>query len=704
MAIIPAHLMRSVGGGYDNESVAVSCLCLTFLLWTYSLSGTKPKSMTAWGIFAGLAYICMAATWGGFIFVLNMIGLHAFVLFLLGRYTNKLYSAYTLWYVIGTIGAIQVPVIGYGPIKSLEQLAPGVSVDTALNSSFVLTMFGYHKKLRKVTWTQRLVVYLTIFGLAGAAAAAGIAYLWPRGYFGPLSSRIRGLFVEHTRTGNPLVDSVAEHQPANSEAFYQFLNVTCYTAPVGLAVAVLVGVFKPFFKPDTVTGRASQDPLVFLVVYALVTYGFSTKMNRLMLMMGPVAAVLTGLAFGVVLDFVVGEVNDLLDMFFGLFLSDAKKVKTTPVKEKVEDEQEVVESEAVNDASSSVKKRKKAKKDPFTPSTPTGKSDSKDAQKSSKSVEGDESQGVVGAIEGICMKIWTFFLVRLLRKAAAVGCVFLLYEHHHHAIDFYNTASEMSVGLSHPSIMFQATLRDGTQVMVDDYREAYWWLRDKTPADSRVLAWWDYGYQITGIGNRTSIADGNTWNHEHIALIGRCLTSPEKRAHAMIKHLADYVLIWAGGGGDDLAKSPHMARIGNSVFDDICPDDPTCQNFGFYQGGKPTPMMANSLLFKLHRNRVNPQVNVDPKRFKEVFMSEYGKVRIYEVVGVSKKSKQWAANATNKVCDAPGSWYCEGQYPPALAPVLKKRKSFAQLEDFNLKKDAAAKKYHEEYMKKMGSK
>ena len=90
-------------------------------------------------------------------------------------------------------------------------------------------------------------------------------------------------------------------------------------------------------------------------------------------------------------------------------------------------------------------------------------------------------------------------------------------------------------------------------------------------------------------------------------------------------------------------------------------------------------MMANSLLFKLHRNRVDPKVSVDPKRFKEVFMSEYGKVRIYEVVGVSKKSKNWSANHTNKLCDAEGSWYCEGQYPPALAPVLKKRKSFAQL-------------------------
>ena len=49
--------------------------------------------------------------------------------------------------------------------------------------------------------------------LVGAAAL-----LMQFGYFGPLSARVRGLFVKHTRTGNPLVDSVAEHQPANEQA------------------------------------------------------------------------------------------------------------------------------------------------------------------------------------------------------------------------------------------------------------------------------------------------------------------------------------------------------------------------------------------------------------------------------------------------------------------------------------------------------
>jgi dolichyl-diphosphooligosaccharide--protein glycosyltransferase len=253
--------------------------------------------------------------------------------------------------------------------------------------------------------------------------------------------------------------------------------------------------------------------------------------------------------------------------------------------------------------------------------------------------------------------------------------------------------------------MIKANLRDGTPVMVDDYREAYWWLRDQTPKDARVMAWWDYGYQITGIGNRTTIADGNTWNHEHIATLGRCLTSPVKEAHRVIRHLADYVLVWAGGGGDDLAKSPHLARIANSVFDDVCPGDPPCQYFGFDQQGNPTPMMEKSLLYQLHSHQMRPGVSVDSNRFKHVFSSKYGKVRIFKVMSVSQESKDWVKDPANRICDAPGSWYCTGQYPPAIKGLIEKRKDFSQLEDFNNNKDAATKakseKYQKEYMARM---
>lgn len=142
-----------------------------------------------------------------------------------------------------------------------------------------------------------------------------------------------------------------------------------------------------------------------------------------------------------------------------------------------------------------------------------------------------------------------------------------------------------------------------------------------------------------------------------------------------------------------------MARIGNSVYDDICPGDPTCRMFGFERGGVPTPMMANSLLFKLHSHNLRPGVQADPSRFQEVYTSKYGKVRIFKVLSISKESKAWAADPANRLCDAPGSWYCAGQYPPALQWLEKKKKAFRQLEDFN--RGGRDEKYYEEYMARM---
>jgi len=269
------------------------------------------------------------------------------------------------------------------------------------------------------------------------------------------------------------------------------------------------------------------------------------------------------------------------------------------------------------------------------------------------------------------------------------------------AKEFFDYSHQLAEGFSQPSIMFKARLNTGEEIMVDDYREAYWWLRDHTPKDARVMAWWDYGYQINGIAERTSIADGNTWNHEHIATLGRILSGSEEDSHKIARHLADYVLVWAGGGGDDLAKSPHMARIGNSVYHDICPGDPTCAGFGFYQGGHPTPMMEKCLLYRMVNYGQQGVKKLDPSRYTHAFTSKYGKVRIFKVRSVSKKSKDWVADPANKLCDAPGSWYCVGQYPPAIQWLIAKRKPFKQLEDFNVKGTEADREYQEEYHKRM---
>merc|ERR1712167_175801 len=264
------------------------------------------------------------------------------------------------------------------------------------------------------------------------------------------------------------------------------------------------------------------------------------------------------------------------------------------------------------------------------------------------------------------------------RRAAAVLCLIYLAAQ---LYGFTTHSFRISVALSNPSIMMMG--RDpqtGRDVVIDDFREAYWWLRDKTPEDSRVLAWWDYGYQIAGIANRTTIADGHTWNHEHIALLGRALVSPLPEAHGIVRHLSDYVLVWStrhgGMYGDDIAKSPHMARIAGSVYKMIDAD----QFYSDRETGEPSEMMRRSLVYSLVNYRLGEGVPEFPNAtFHEVHLTANRLVRIYKVLNVSADSKDYCAAGRGYK-----AWYAgepvRGAYPPGLREVLASKQDFAQLE------------------------
>lgn len=44
--------------------------------------------------------------------------------------------------------------------------------------------------------------------------------------------------------------------------------------------------------------------------------------------------------------------------------------------------------------------------------------------------------------------------------------------------------------VSNPSLVFKAQLRDGQNIVVEDYLDAYLWLNKNTPDDARVLSWY----------------------------------------------------------------------------------------------------------------------------------------------------------------------------------------------------------------------
>lgn len=126
---------------------------------------------------------------------------------------------------------------------------------------------------------------------------------------------------------------------------------------------------------------------------------------------------------------------------------------------------------------------------------------------------------------------------------------------------------------SSPSVVLASKLPDGSQHIIDDYREAYQWLRQNTKDDAKIMSWWDYGYQIGGMADRPTLVDNNTWNNTHIATVGKAMSSSEEVSYEIMRqHEVDYVLVVFGGllgySGDDINKFLWMVRIAEGIWPD----------------------------------------------------------------------------------------------------------------------------------------
>jgi len=207
---------------------------------------------------------------------------------------------------------------------------------------------------------------------------------------------------------------------------------------------------------------------------------------------------------------------------------------------------------------------------------------------------------------------------------------------------------------SSPSVVLASRMPDGSQHIIDDYREAYYWLRQNTPIDAKIMSWWDYGYQIGGMADRTTLVDNNTWNNTHIATVGKAMSSREEVSYPILrKHEVDYVLVIFGGllgySGDDINKFLWMVRIAEGIW----PDEVRERDFFTARGeykvdDEATDTMKNSLMYKMsYYNYQNlfPQGQAmdrvrgsklpaeSPKlhTLEEAFTSENWIVRIYKV-------------------------------------------------------------------------
>jgi dolichyl-diphosphooligosaccharide--protein glycosyltransferase len=515
MGITPGYISRSVAGSYDNEAIAIFLLVFTFYLW---IKAVKNGSIM-WGALTALFYGYMVSAWGGYVFITNLIPLHVFVLLCMGRYSTRVYISYTTWYALGTLGSMQIPFVGFLPIRNSDHMSAlgktlGFRAIPLSHSDYFIGVFGLiqlvafaefirgylpGKQFQKLLTSMVLLTFGLGFG--------GLVLLSVSGVIAPWSGRFYSLWdTGYAKIHIPIIASVSEHQPTAWPAFFFDLNFLIWLFPAG--------VFMCFQK--------LKDEHVFVVIYSVLASYFAGVMVRLMLTLTPIVCVAAALALSCILDnFLVAS----------------------------------------------------------TPSTET-KAKATTEDKSLRSARNP----VVG--------IYSWFSKSVV--VASVTLYLLMFVAH--------CTWVTSNAYSSPSVVLASKLPDGSQFIIDDYREAYYWLRQNTPDNAKIMSWWDYGYQIGGMADRPTLVDNNTWNNTHIATVGKAMSSREEVSYPILRqHDVDYVLVVFGGllgySGDDLNKFLWMVRIAEGIWPDEVKERDFFTARGEYRvDEEATPAMKNSLM------------------------------------------------------------------------------------------------------------
>ena len=118
IAVVPGYTSHSIAGLYDNEGIAIFFMLLTCYIW---LKAIRTGSL-AWSAACAAAYFALAASWGGYVFLANLIPLHVLALLLTGHFDHRVYIAYSTFYILGTVLVMQIPLIGIQPMYSGEHM------------------------------------------------------------------------------------------------------------------------------------------------------------------------------------------------------------------------------------------------------------------------------------------------------------------------------------------------------------------------------------------------------------------------------------------------------------------------------------------------------------------------------------------------------------------------------------------------------
>jgi len=197
------------------------------------------------------------SAWGGYVFIINLIPLHVFALILMGRFSHRVYTAYTTFFILGLLLSMQIPFVGFQPVRTSEHMASAGKNNNInylckntgwIPSELVSNLFlsaGVFALLNAIAFLKYLQKFLSkqefrSFFLLASSVAAGVVFvtvvgLTYAGVIAPWSGRFYSLWdTGYAKIHIPIIASVSEHQPTTWFSLFFDLHILVTTFPVGL--------------------------------------------------------------------------------------------------------------------------------------------------------------------------------------------------------------------------------------------------------------------------------------------------------------------------------------------------------------------------------------------------------------------------------------------------------------------------------------
>jgi len=484
LALNASSIGRTQLGFLRHEPLGILLMILIFLFFRRAIAQNSSTRRTlAYATLAGVALYYLAATWAAFYYPLDLLVLYAIALAILGRSTRKLLLSYSVMMgLFLLLTPFLVPKLGFHSLNNLTWLAVPV---------------GEVVLLARETGSYISSRRMRLFTLAGAVGCTAAVVL-VLSYFNIITNpagKFYAVINPLVRGDVPIIQSVAEHQPATwGSFFYEFGTI----------------IFLSMFGFVFLIQRARNED-IFLVLWGITSVYFAASFVRLTLILAPAFCILAGIG-------AVELGKPAVDIIREAVIYPKRKTRVI---------------------------------------------------------------ARIGREFGVAI-----FLILLIAIVPS----------------FWRAVQASYQPATIVTSSIPTVPSGGNELRYQDWLEALSWMRQNTPEGSVVFAWWDYGYWITALGDRRSLADNGTQNATQIGIIAQTFLSNATFAIPNLqRYNVSYVAIFITPSGQTEGGQPRfqgygedgkwywMARIGNNttwggykiMFQDI--SDRQTQTHNYYR-------------------------------------------------------------------------------------------------------------------------